>query len=76
MDVEAQRRRLLHVVQGLSVVRVSREVVILSRLLYRNKSQHRRELAYQKLVRVGDIIYIHVLKLCMTKLQTNWAGGK
>ena len=56
MDVEAQRRQLQHLVQGLSVVRVSREVVILSRLLYRNKSQHRRELAYQKSVRVSDPI--------------------
>ena len=53
MDVDAQSRRLQHRAQGLSIALISRETVLLSRLLYRNKSQHRREIAYQKSVRVS-----------------------
>lgn len=49
-----QLRKQLHdCVPELNLSVVSKEQVIFSRLLYRAKSQHRREKCFQKLVRVS-----------------------
>ena len=52
--MEEFRRRLRGCIQKLSLSIVMKEVQVFSRLLYRSKSQHRRDKSYQMLVRVSS----------------------
>lgn len=47
------RRKLQRCTGNLSLAVITRELQVFSRLIYRGRSQHRRDKSFQKLVRVG-----------------------
>lgn len=56
------RKELHEFVPEVSLSVVAKEHVVFSRLLYRAKSQHRREKNYQKLVRVSKDIKKYLMR--------------